>query len=210
MPRNSRQSITPKHFSTKDLAESHWRELIVKVFNFTVCYRYLMSKLLFTKESFTNTDAVTLFVVFEKVLSKMEVDRQFRDKYAHDTFQYRALFQSLNELVKVPPEERSRLLSMWYGNCKSELFSKRYYYSIEGQRLQLFETFAKQRYPKVFPAKAFVGKGYGDHGTAKNKATDGSPDWKEVAMSHNDDTKESKRRIRTRIVTGKQIGRAHV
>lgn len=33
------------------------------------------------------------------------------------------------------------------------------------------------------PAKKVIGKGYGDHGTAKNPALDGSPSWQEVATT---------------------------
>lgn len=50
---------------------------------------------------------------------------------------------------------------------------------------------------KTLPPKAYIGKGYGDHGTAKDPAKDNSPSWQEVASKdldgewqENDNTKQ--------------------
>jgi hypothetical protein len=64
---------------------------------------------------------------------------------------------------------------------QGKIFSRRYYYSVEGQAQRLYQTYVRQRFPKRFPAKTYIGKGYGDHGTAKNKAFDGTQSWQEVA-----------------------------
>lgn len=181
MPRNSRQTIAPHPFTTKELAESNWKQLVVKLSNSTAVLRYLTSKLVFTEESFSYVEAVTLFKAFEEIMLKMQKDRAFQTKYGPELFMFRTVYQSLEQLVRMQPQQRSQKLGTMFRCYRGKLFSRRYYYAVEGQAQKLYETFIKQRYPKTFPPKTYIGKGYGDHGTAKNKAFDGSQSWQEVA-----------------------------
>jgi len=181
MPRIPRQTIAPEPFTKKDLAESNWRELVVKISDSAVVLRYLTSKLVYTEETFTSVDSVTLFCAFEEVMLKMSRDEAFRAKYGPETFVFRSIFQSLDYLVKLHPSERRRELEECYSFYRGKLFSRRYYYAVEGQSKRLYQTLVRQRFPKTFPAKAYIGKGYGDNGTAKDKVFDGSPSWQEVA-----------------------------
>lgn len=181
MPRISRQTIAPHPFTKKELAESNWKQLIVKISNSTTVLRYLTSKLVFTEESFSYVEAVTLFTAFEEVMLKMQKDRVFQTKYGPELFMFRTVFQSLEQLVRMQPQQRYQKLKTMFGWYRGKLFSRRYYYAVDGQAQKLYETFIKQRFPKTFPPKSYIGKGYGDHGTAKNKAFDGSQSWQEVA-----------------------------
>lgn len=176
-----RQTIAPKPFTTGSLAETDWNILITKMSRPVVTLRFLLSKIVFTDESFSNVEAVTLFVAFERVVELIEKDPTARQKYAQEIFIFRAVFQSLDFLVQLDPAKRLSFFRKNYGFYRGKLFSRRYYFALEGQAKQLYQTFIKRRFPKKFPPKAFVGKGYGDHGTAKDKAFDGSPSWQEVA-----------------------------
>lgn len=181
MPRISRQTIAPYPFTTETLAESNWREVQIRMSNALNVLRYLTSKIVYTDREISQVEIVTLFAAFEKVIQQIEIDRNFRQKCASDVFTFRSIYQSLDSLIKVDPKERHRKLQEKYAFYRGKIFSRRYYFAVEGQARRLYDTFIKHRFPKTFPPKTFVGKGYGDHGTAKNKAFDASPAWQEVA-----------------------------
>lgn len=185
MPRYSRQTIAPYPFTTETLAESNWRTVVVKMSNAVTVLRYLTSKLVFTEESFSSVEAVTLFTAFEECIRKVESDRGFQFKYGSEIFIFRAVYQNLESLARIKPSLRLKTMQETYGFYRGKVFSRRYFFAVEGQARKLYKTLLKQRFPKRFPAKTFVGKGYGDHGTAKNKALDGSPSWQEVAGREN-------------------------
>lgn len=48
--------------------------------------------------------------------------------------------------------------------------------------IKQYHVWIQTRFPKRFPPKAYVGKGYGDQGTAKDVALDGSLSWKETYL----------------------------
>lgn len=197
MPRISRQTIAPYPFSTETLAESSWRALQVKLSNSVAVLRYLTSKLVYSRDTFSQVEAVTLFTAFEDIIKKVEIDRTFRSKYGPEVFTFRAIFQELDYLAKLDPRERQQILMERYSFYRGKLFSRRYYFAVEGQAQKLYETFIKHRYPKTFPPKTFVGKGYGDHGTAKNKAFDGSQPWQEVAsdFEYQEENRQTERNV---------------
>ena len=184
MPRISRQTIAPYPFTTETLAESNWREVQVRMSNSLNVLRYLTSKIVFTDLSLSQVEIVTVYCAFEKVIQQIEVDRAFRNKCGTDVFTFRAIYQSLNDLVKLDPKVRYKELQDKYSFYRGKMFSRRYFYAVEGQARRQFDTFIKHRSPKTFPPKTFVGKGYGDHGTAKNKAFDASQSWQEVASDY--------------------------
>lgn len=181
MPRNPRQTIAPLPFTVKGLSENNWRELVCRMSNRVTVLRYLTSKLVFTAEVFTQVDAVTLFCAFEDVMQKLERDRGFAAKYGPEIFMFRSVFQQLDFLSDIEPSVRYKKLESLFNGYQGKMFSRRYYYAVEGQAQRLYETYVRQRFPKTFPAKTYIGKGYGDHGTAKDKAFDGTPSWQEVA-----------------------------
>lgn len=181
MPEYSGQSQTPDPFTLKELASNNWKNVIVKISNSFTTLRYLTSKLVYTDLDFSSMEAVVLFCAFEEVMLKIEQDPSARAKYMHEIFTFRAVYQSLDRLIKLEPSQRLQMMKETYGFHRGKIFSRRYYFAVEGQANKLYLTFIKTRFPKRFPAKAFVGKGYGDHGTARNEALDGTPSWQEVA-----------------------------
>lgn len=182
MPRFSRQTIAPDPFTKEELARDNWKELVVKLSSPGTVLRYLLSKVVYTDKEITQAEIVTLFCAWEQIVIKVQKDPSTKLKYGYETFLFRSIFQSLDQLVKMKPKERFELLQKQYGFYRGKLVSRRYYYALEGQCKKLYETYIRQRFPKSFKPKAFIGKGYGDHGTAKNKAYDGSPSWQETAL----------------------------
>lgn len=181
MPRISRQTIAPYPFNTKTLSESNWRAVVLKMSSSVNVLRYLTSKIVYTSEEITDVEVYTLFCAFDDVVRKIETDRGLARLLGTDVFTFRSVYQELDYLKKLSPKLRRRTLMEKFSFYRGKFFSERYYRSVEGQARRLYETLIKHRHPKTFPAKTFVGKGYGDHGTAKNKAIDGSQSWQEVA-----------------------------
>lgn len=183
MPRISRQTIAPCPFTTQALAENDYRALVVKMSNPATVLRYLTSKVVFTDKEISKVEIVTLFAAFDEVIQLMEGDRAYSQKYGSDVFTFRSVFQELDFLSDMCPKERHQKLSKKFDFYRGKIFSRRFYFSVEGQAKKQYETLIIQRFPKRFPPKAYIGKGYGDHGTAKNKAFDASPSWQEVSVS---------------------------
>jgi hypothetical protein len=183
MPKYFRQTITPEPFSLKEHAGDNWKDLVVRMSNPTTCFRYLLSKIVYTDKEITYQEAVIAFMAFDEMIKKIEIDPIFRQKYGWTTFVFRSVFQSLEFLVEQNPDERYRKMQETFGFFKSKIVSRRYYFSVEGQSKKLYEAYLRKRFPKKFPAKSFIAKGYGDNGTAKNTAFDGNPAWQEVAMA---------------------------
>lgn len=183
MPKNSRQTIAPRPFSTKELGESNWytiEEMRRHKSDFLV--RYLLSKMFFSEEEFTEQDSVVLFLNYERMVATASRDRIYACKYNSELFKFRAILQSLDSIREMEPTYRSWYLREVYRDClRTTFLSRRMFFSGKGTIKEALVRL-KLRWPKRFPPKTFVGRGYGDHGTAKNPAYDGSPAWQEVAM----------------------------
>jgi hypothetical protein len=186
MSKNSRQTIAPKPFNTKELCESHWKKLEFYTKKEEVLVRYLTSKVLFTKEVVSDEEYIVLFLAFERWSEKIAI-HGIRNSKTYDLYLFRSLYQSLENLRKLTPDQRSELRLKYYSFYRGSTFSARFYYSVKGQIQKIYDLRVKTRFPQQFPPKAFVDKGYGDHGTAKNLAIDGSPSWQEVASVHSED-----------------------
>ena len=183
MPRNSRQTIAPRPFTVSEISSNHWVTIGTKIEKEVVVLRYLTSKLVFTDEAVSLEEITALFLSFEAVVLKMARYREYQAKYGQEIFIFRSLYQSLEPLIRIPPTERRKRLMEKYNFYRGKLFSRRYYYALKGQVQKLYQIRLRTRFPQRIEPKAFIGKGYGDHGTAKNPAFDGSPSWQEVAMS---------------------------
>lgn len=182
MINNLRQTASPDHFTEKELSETSWKTLVVKFFaKEEVVIRYLVSKIVYTDESISLEETVALFTAFESLIQKMARHPVLQQKYGSELFIFRAIFSSLENLRTCDPRTRREQLESTYSFYRGKLFSRRFYFSVKGQVQKFFIARIKTRFPKKFPPKAFIGKGYGDHGTAKDVSLDGSPGWEEVA-----------------------------
>jgi len=198
MPKSSRQTTAPQPFSMGALSEDHWNQLYCRFLTKEiVIVRYLLSKIVSTELPLTSWESVALFLAWEKVVIKSTRDSAFHWKYSAELFRFRAVLQQLDELTCLDPKLRFSMLSREHSDYQGKLVSRRFFYSIEGQLQQLLELKIRKRWSKRFPPKAYIGKGYGDHGTARDSAFDGSPGWKEVAMSKSNSESSSNVEIQT-------------
>jgi len=193
MPNFLRQTIAPEPFSTKSLSENHWRTIEVgKRYKPVFIVRYLLSKIVFSKEKLSELEAVALFVNFERVQETCIKEPVFNQKYGYEIFKFRAIFQSLNQILEQDPSERFQEMQECYrGMLRGNFISRRFYFSAKGTLQKDLDIRIRTRWPKRFPPRAFVGRGYGDHGTAKNKAYDGTPSWQEIAMNYDELSSQS-------------------
>lgn len=158
----------------------------------TVIFRYLVSKLLYTEEYFSDEEVIILWEVFERIVLKINVDNNMRRKYGNVVFLLRSLFQSLNYLITSKDKARKIFQEHFlpYQRNLSHLFSKNYYYSVKGQLVRQFKISLHRRFPLKHKDRAYIGIGYRDKGTAKETYDDGTPSWQEVAVCDIPGTKE--------------------
>lgn len=184
---NTRQTIAPDPF-TKQFSEGKSRNLVIELSRIEVVFRYLTSKIVTTDEHITTEEIIVLFHSMERIVQKSTRDGVYRQKWMSEVFTFRAIYQSLETLLRMDPKERLALMRDTYGFYRGKMVSLRYYRSVQGQNKKLFRAQVENRFPKTIPPKGYIGKGYGDHGTAKNMANDGSPSWQEVAAVGVDET----------------------
>lgn len=183
---NLGQTTISRHFKTAVLSENNWNQVQFKSISALASLRFLASKLLCTEETFTEEDCSALFLSYESCVKLAAAHPEFHQKYGYYLYQLRVCVQNLDGIRKRVTEFRETLGAMVIGEFftgrNSTFLSKRYFYAVRGQMLKLYAIWIKTRYPKKFPAKKYVGKGYGDHGTAKNVALDGSLSWQETYL----------------------------
>lgn len=176
------------HSSTTRSQLTAWqgnRELFlsIKFVKDITVVRYLLSKIVFTMETIDPSEILILYEAFESVVSKMALDPGFFQKHSFEIFYFRSIFQSLDEIARMKPETRYERFAVYRCRPGSKFASKSYYYIVRGQLLKLYEFKVQERFKRKPKPKAFIGMGYGDHGTAKDLSYDASPSWQEVAMS---------------------------
>jgi len=181
MPKVIRQTKSPIPFTKETLGADNWKVVSARLSNEMVVMRYLVSKIVFTDEEISLEEISVLFIAFEGVCQKAARDKCYRTKYMQEVFTFRAIFQSLENLRKLSRTDRFKKLATTYSFYRGNLFSRRYFYSVKGQIQRLYDIRLKVRFPKKFAPKAYIGKGYGDNGTAKEPAYDGCLSWQEVA-----------------------------
>jgi hypothetical protein len=190
MPKVIRQTIAPHPFTKEELSKNHWNTLSVQLKNEVVIVRYLTSKIVHTSEIVTPEEIAILFLAFEEVVKKSSSDALYRQKNLLEVFNFRAVYQSLNEIQKMDPSDRFKKLSAMYAFSRGPYFTARYFYSVRGQLIRQYDIRIRVRFPKKFAPKSFIGKGYGDNGTAKEPAFDACHSWQEVASAqeYNEDS----------------------
>jgi hypothetical protein len=177
-------------FNKQELAADSYNTLRLESKNELVILRFLMSKMIYTEEVLSELDISGVFLSFEAVSLKCATIDAFGRKNNHLIFTIRHLVQSLEAIQRMPPQERFQVLEYYRGYKLEQYLSRRYYFGIKGQLIHSYRLWIETRFKKQFAAKAYIGKGYNDKGTAKNVAEDGSPGWKEVALSESNRVKE--------------------
>lgn len=179
----SRQSSSPWPFKTESLSENSYNTLRFGIGKPSSVFKFLVAKMVFSEDTLSYEEIAISFIVYEKLVEQVAADTAMRQKYGYLLFLVRAIFQSLDDIQQMPVSQRQRKLEFYRQYLESQGINKRYYYSIKGQNERNWYALVETRRAKRFPPKAYVGKGYGDNGTARNPALDASPGWKDVAMS---------------------------
>lgn len=167
---------------------------MVKITGATQSFRFLISKLVFgLEDQFTEEDKVCLFSAWEKLVILCHSEQDARVAHGHYVNLTRCIIQSLDdlsrnrELRKKAQEDLLPFLSHGRG-----YFSPQIYFGLKKQAAMLYQAFLKHRFPQVFPQEKYVGVGYGDKGTARDEARDGSPHWWDVALDERKETREER------------------
>lgn len=174
---------SPWPFKTKSLAENTYNTLRFGIERPSAVLRYLTAKIVHSDDELTVEDTAIYFIVFEKLVEQSAVDEKMRQKYGFLLFLVRTIAQSLDSLQQMTVHERHKATKELVGLLERQNVTRRYYYSVKGQNERNWYILVETRRAKRFPQKAYVGKGYGDNGSAKDLAKDASPGWQEVAMS---------------------------
>lgn len=186
MPRKIGQHLPPYQFPVQDLGEDSSKELVVRYPSPIKALKFFLCKFIFSKEKLTPEDAVILFTLFEKVIYHVETGRwQIDSEMKYILFLLRAEFQQLDQLTTLSGSARQEYLQEKYSGTvifRSKKFSERVYWTLKGHMQQLVIAYSKYWTKRRSPPKAYIGKGYGDKGTARKPELDGSPSWQEVSM----------------------------
>lgn len=108
-------------------------------------------------------------------------NEEYKAKHFNYLWVTRGVMQSLNS--KLTKEDRLLIRQSLESHLSHGrgYFSARIYFGRKYEMIHAYKVWVKTRFPKVFAPKKHVGVGYGDHGTARKVASDGSPHWTEVA-----------------------------
>jgi hypothetical protein len=157
-----------------------------------VILKFLLSKLLYSNDTFSEEDTVALFEAREKSIELCARDPGFNRKYLRLIFLTRNIFVNLEAFVQ-DRESITELRDQLEGcfNNGRRIIGPSIYFGGKRQ----FTVEMRAATPRKPKPRNRIGVGYRDKGTAKNTAWDGSPSWQEVAMSEafNDVISESLR-----------------
>lgn len=143
-----------------------------------VPFKVLLSKLLYTSETFTEEDEVQLFASYERCVEKLAED-SFHKKNFWLIWINRNIFNGLSNFVK---DSNARIqhresLDSYFSQGRSQLNAFVYYGATKKVAVSM-----KVGYPSRTKPVSRIGVGYRDKGNARNTAWDGSPPWQEVAL----------------------------
>lgn len=174
----------------KELVSNHWNELGMKIERADLCFRFLVSKFIFTEEELSETDKVALFSSFERMVDKVAIDNSYAQKHQWWLFITRSLVQSLNGTIS--PEIRKNFSEQikCFTSHGRGYFSASLYYGIRIKGERLYSIWIHTRFKKKIAEKSFIGVGYRDKGHLQ-VVHDGSQHWSEIAMALYDHESES-------------------
>jgi len=160
------------------------------VFRKITLFRFFLAKLLFDKEEGLHFDEfVVMWEVFQTLLDQNDADPAFASKYGCFFREAIPLFLALRNQTEFPirvdekdPETFDKLVE----KLQPFLPSRTAYFGLKSQK-SLRSGFSLI-FDSEIPLRSLVesrriGVGYRDKGSRRNPALDGSPDWREVALS---------------------------
>jgi len=158
-------------------------------------FRFLLAKMLYEKEEGLHLDE--FLVLWELYLHLLEVqskDPSFKEKY--ENF-FRSSFLFFRELgsqkefpIRLEENENSQYLERIVKVLEPMLPTRSAYFGLKGQKSLksgFSLVFENELLSRKIPEGRRIGVGYRDKGSRRDPAFDGSPDWREVALSRQED-----------------------
>lgn len=146
--------------------------------------RYLLSKVAFFPDTVNERDLLALFLNHIDLQEKAEHEMDFAQKFGSDLESVSTILKSINLTHGVS----KRSLTVMSEKVKVVLS----HYIVPRRNFEDFKLRFHNSYHLIFrepqgvptdtlPAKRWIGVGYRDKGSAKDKAIDASPSWQSVA-----------------------------
>lgn len=146
--------------------------------------RYLTSKVVYEKEKCTPQDILVLYDNQLWLENKVLRDRDFQNKFGNSLEELSRILKEVNWNSGLTSKAISQMSIRIRDRLEGFIIPRRNYGDFKKRFSGLFSVIpAKQPGvpKKALPPETYIGKGYGDKGTLKNPAQDGSPSWQEVA-----------------------------
>jgi hypothetical protein len=148
--------------------------------------RYLVSKICFEVDKVVLADLICLFENQLWLESKALTDREFNTKFGSTLEVVTLLLKELNLSQGLNARALLKFSSRLKSGCQDFLFPPRNYASMKAKFSGTYTP--RYRRPtgtpnKLLPPIKYIGKGYGDKGTAQIPELDASPSWQDVATA---------------------------
>jgi len=159
--------------------------------------RYLASKIVYESNKFGLRHLYGLFINQLWLEGKASADPNFREKFGGDLESLSYILKEINFSRGFNPSSLTRLKSKLLKNIPDFIVPQRNFAAWKSK----FDSSVVISYQEQLgtpnqqlPPEQYIGKGYGDKGTAKKPELDGSPSWQDVASSERLRVQEENRR----------------
>jgi hypothetical protein len=158
-------------------------------------FRFLLAKMLYEREEGLHLDEfLVLWELYLQLLEVLSKDPSFREKY--ELF-FQNSFVFFNELgnqkefpIRIEENENSQYLERISKVLEPMLPTRSAYFGLKGQKSLksgFSLIFQEELLERKVSAPRRIGVGYRDKGSRRDPAFDGSPDWREVAASRQEE-----------------------
>lgn len=169
-------------------------------------YRFLIAKLVHDPDGLSIEDSLALYELNLYLNRKTEKDQTFSNKYGLWLITTNSLIERISEIRVFPFKLRENDRTNLERALTPFLPSSRAFFGYMKQPRIRNSYEIHLRNPLFRPKKyekPYIGVGYRDKGSRRDKARDGSPDWKEVASSSSYEVergKQSPNQIKDKII----------
>lgn len=164
------------------LVEVSYRKRLKKI----TLLRYLCSKIVYEVDKIQSLDLIVLYDALLWAQMKSNNDGAFRKNFGKSLELLAEILKRNPAIGRVYHKSLAEKLRREFDKNWDFLFPPRNYPAVK-ERMSGNYHLIRAKQPgkpiKSFPPKRFIGKGYGDKGTLRNPAVDGSPAWQEIACS---------------------------
>lgn len=176
------------------LVEVSYRKRLKKI----TLLRYLCSKIVYEVDKIRPIDLIVLYDSLLWAQMKTIQDGAFRKNFGKSLELLASILKKHPAIGRVYHKSLAEKLHKELDKNWDFLFPPRNYPAVKNRMSGNYHlNLAKQpgKLNSTFPPKSYIGKGYGDKGTLRNPAVDGSPSWQDIACSTEFQLKEILRKL---------------